>query len=439
MSDHPNPTTCGVLIATGLPSFDALCGGSSPWRLPLGGRTIVDHWMRRFAEAGVCEVHVILCDDAPALGDLLGDGGRWGVRVRRHLVAEVSAASSAFARLDVSGDVLLADCRTYCGATAWQTLVEEDRPRTLVDRQRKGSGVARLGGEGLRAIANVRRGDLPSTLSRRLATTEDDGTLDLSSPASLLAAQQTLFRADDLGRQTFATGEKIAVGRNVRIHPTARICEPAVLCDDVTIGANAVVGPYATVGRGSVIDDTATATNAVIAADTYVGSGLSVDEAVVCGDRLSSVASGTTVTVADRLLLDGIGRRGLRRRIGAAVMTVIAAILWLVTRPLCLLPAVFRGPVRGPRSHFFRRVVPGLGDVLTGRLRLVGQASQVRGGDGWSPLPGRLGLIDELTAAGGRTGSPLQTAAADAFYAATASTRTDFRLLGRYAWRVVCG
>ena len=425
-----------MLVATGVPGLRDLCGDDCPWLLPMGRGTVLENWMARLAGAGVRVVHVVASAGVTRVREVVGDGGRWGVAATVHGVAGEEAAATAFRRIDADR-VLLADCACDAGGEDVAAMAARTDSRTLRSADGVASCVAVVSGSQLRSLADVARSDVPSELAKRFATLASE-VRRLDAPADLIAANRRLLRTDD---SLFRDGDadRVRFGRNVRLHPTARVVGPVVIGDDVTVGAGVELGPEAVVGRGVVLDDGAVVRRAVIGDRSYVGAGLAVSESVVAGRRVANPALGTTVAVEDRRLLDALGRRSVRRRSGGYAVWLLAASAWLLTRPLMALPTLTRGPVRGPRTHFLRRVVPGLSDVLTGRRRLVGPAMAFAGDRAWRPPAAASGLIDEHIARKGRPGGALETRAADAYYAAHAGTRYDLRLLTHYAWRVLRG
>ena len=392
--------------------------------------------MARLAGAGCGTVHVVASCGVTRVREVVGDGGRWGVAATVHGVADDEAAASAFRRID-AGRVLLADCACDVAAEDVAALSGRTDSRTLRSVDGVAGGVAVLSAEELRSLAEVSRSELPKELAKRFATLASE-LRRLDVPAELIAANRKLLTSDN---SLFRDGDAdhVRFGRNVRLHPTARVVGPVVIGDDATIGAGVELGPEAVVGRGVVLDDGAVVRRAVVGDRSYVGAGLAVSESVVAGNRVANTTLGTTVSVDDRRLLDSLGRRSVRRRSGGFMMWLLAAAVWLLTRPLMLLPTLTRGPVRGVRTHFLRRVVPGLSDVLTGRRQLVGPTLAFAGRCDWRPPVAAAGLIDEHIARKGRPGGTVETRAADAYYAAHAGTRYDLRLLARYSMRLVRG
>ena len=430
--------TVGILLATGVAGLTAACDGGCPWLLPMGDRTPLDRWVRRLAEAGCSRIHVIVADGATAVSGVIGDGGRWGVPATVHLVRDAERSPSVVSRIEPGKTNFLVGCGVEPSAGGWSRLAESAVDSVLTGPDGRPFAVAKLSADQLAELAEASPSGVVATLAEACDAVADDGAAEITDAKSFLEAAAGVLRRGEIETVPGEPGT-VAVGRNVRIHPTARIVAPAAIAADCTLGAGSVVGPFATLGVGCVLDDGAEVREAVASAGTYVGAGLLVAGSVACGPLLTSGPRGTTVRVADRGLLDRVGRRSLRRRVGTAAVRVAAAAAWLVTRPLAVAPKLTRGPVRDARTHFLRRVVPRLGEVVRGRTRLVGQSGVGGGSDGWRPPARPEGLIDERTAVCGCPAGPVETAAADAYYAARASTRRDVRLLLRYAGRVVFG
>ena len=94
MTEHrlPSPDTPGrriALVAAAGPDGMPLVAQRWPAaRLPLIDRPFIQHVLERLVRSGFQDFEVILCQRPETVERLLGDGTRWGCRIRYHLVRD---------------------------------------------------------------------------------------------------------------------------------------------------------------------------------------------------------------------------------------------------------------------------------------------------------------------------------------------------------------
>ena len=434
-----------VLVAVGASELETLVGEGAHALLPLGPRSIIETQMRRLVAAGVPHVHVVLHEAPREVQDHLQGLARWGVPVTFHLVRSRERAAEAIARLDGEGPLLVVDARCLAPLPTGPEL------RGDVEGRFTGTGWADR-----RTLASLQPG-------QRLPEAARSDVLWLDSPTALLNAMARLLGGECLGGERlggerlggdrpgdelpeglrdlalFEEGrERAAVGRNVRIHPLADVRPPVVLGDDCDIARGAVVGPNVVLGRGCVLDDGAELRDAIVADRTYIGTGLDVEQSLVSGDRLAHARLGTTLTIADRSLIDPILPPRRRQWGRSSLLYTLAVLLWLATRPLAWLTWPWRGRLDRAghvRRHFVSQFLPGLWQVVVGRRRLVGTSGQPN--TVWHSPHAGPGLVTEALVQQMHAPGGLETLVADSYYAATATAGGDLRLLAGYVRRLV--
>ena len=78
-----------VIFATRRAAADLPVPADTPAALlPMGCQTVIEQIMDRLLHAAITEVDIVASDRPEALRALLGDGSRWGIRLRWHLVAD---------------------------------------------------------------------------------------------------------------------------------------------------------------------------------------------------------------------------------------------------------------------------------------------------------------------------------------------------------------
>lgn len=403
--------------------------------LPVANRPLIEHLLEHLVRHRVREATVCLHHRPYPIETYLGDGTRWGLRLRyaleRRPLGPAGAVRAVAARW--TEPVLVAF------ATA---LTTADLAKALAFHQVRGSAltlvVVPAGGGGeiqLDDEAGIVTGDTPGSVTydftglaildpRALSfgparapcdltddlvpgliaagaavhayVTAEPGVL-VRTPADLALANRRALGEylPGLVLPGFETRRGIRISRGAVVHRSARLVPP------VLVGANAVIGRAVTVegtvvGQDVVVGAGSTVRNSVLLERTYVGRGLWLDGALVDRDRIRRVEAGTWTTVGDPRLF-GDTRAPLRSRPGSlagrlfAVMLVIAAVpMWAP------LGAVLALETRG-RPLRARRVVGGRGDASLWCVRVTGPVGRflrrlglVRGPYLWSVVRGDL-------------------------------------------------
>lgn len=469
--------------------------------LPLMDRPFLQHVVEVLVERGVTEFDVVLSHLPEKIEAFLGDGARWGSRIRYHLAREAGRPHGLLRVVDLPPGE----------ETVW--LAHADRlPRLPAARggvgpeacvvtvatpegpERGGwTGWAALPASSLAALASApderalaeRVQALGGGVARVVPV---EGLLSVRSFAEILAAHRLVLDGAHPGLQL--TGREVEAGvwlsRNVSLHPTARIVPPAYVGQDCQIGAGAVLGPHAVVGHGCLVDEGSTVQASVVFPGSYVGKGLELAEVLVDKNRLVSVAAGAALPVSDAFILGRLaGHEGGWRAAGVAswaLSLAALAVLWpllvvvglgcvvrgagpaLARRPGVRLPAAAEEEAwrsyrlasccgedhptwaRGRWHAFAHHLLPGLLNVLAGDLQLVGvpprspEAVRALPPD-WRALylHSKGGLIGEADAYAPAGPSEDERYSAEAFYAARAGLRHDAAILAAWVRRLCLG
>jgi carbonic anhydrase/acetyltransferase-like protein (isoleucine patch superfamily) len=470
-----NKPETAILVTGGSPATF----GTPNELLPLLGRCLTQRAVETIAAAGIRDIHVVLGDDPLATRLLLSDGARWGCRISYHQAREGERVNALAKRLGLRPkcEYVLADAaRLPVGlvdrlATATSAGVAGEIWVTSRNGQMDWTGWGRLDGSWLTDCAASLA---TPALTNELLGAPPIGKVTVADALSVATSPDILQAA-----ATLLAGQApaVAIGRGTKVDPSATLIAPVWLGNRVRIGARTTVGPGVMIGDGALLDEDSTLSQAVVLPDTFVGSALAIDNAVAGGNRLASVRLETLVEVTDPHLLSPASKDELS---GTAAWRERSLALAL---KLCLLPLrlAVGGPPQGPGlriprpgnctttgngmrltmadpasaydvdgacdplHHFRDCFFPGLGDVVAGRMRLLGPTP--RSSRALAELPevwrqvyarSRPGLLQEglLTATG--PGCSDLAMASDAVSAATQNDpRTRHRVLRRYLGSVV--
>ncbi len=331
--------------------------------LPVANRPLIEYLLEHLARHRVNEATVCLHHRPDRLEAHLGDGTRWGLRLRYALERHpLGTAGAVRAVADGSTDPVLVAFATALTTADITRALARHRIRhaalTLLVAPAAGAGEIRVDDEDRIVLGDAATSVTydfiglavldPGVVSLVPAGVPCDLIEDLvpgliaagaAVHGSVAAEPSVLVRTPaDLGLANFAAlGEELPglvlpgfeARRGVRISRGAFVHRSARLIPPVLVGANAEISRGATVEATVVGDDVivgagSTIRNSVLLARTYVGRGLWLDGALVDRDRIRRAEAGTWTTVRDArlfgdtrapLLVSQIAAM-LRRRVG---------------------------------------------------------------------------------------------------------------------------
>lgn len=484
---HPNPSPdradVAILFATQQATTAVDAGFGLPaMLLPLQGRSFLQRAVEHLVRAGCRHIHVVLGDAAAPVRELIQDGERWGCRISYHYLNAGESLARLVRRLDLEPQ------RRYWLADATQlpvaplAVIESTGEEVAAGRplcwsdgsQPRWTGWGVFSREWLLACDEPAAG---SQLDRRVLR---DAWLAARFEAQPLAAA-SLGDLLDSNRRLLAAGAATScAGRGSDIHPTAQIIAPAHIGAGVKVAAGAVIGPNVSIESGSFIDRGAHLSNSLVLPDTYVGEDLDLHGIITNGSLLANIPLNTVTEISDPNLLTGLPRQGVadlarQRALARALRLALLPVHWLLRwqtrhqREDNVLPAAIPFPHAGrtepgrmfvavalpsaPSSresrdwaaHFCRSFYPGLSEVISGRLQLVGPALRSHGEVSrlppeWRRLyaANRCGLLSESLLQDTAAADPDQQFAGDVIACATqGDLRSTLKLLSPYLGRVL--
>lgn len=466
-----------VLFATTRPAPDLPVPPDFPVALlPLGHAPLVERLVELLARLGLTELDVVACDRPELLREVLGEGERWGVRLRWHLAKDPERPYVALrtAGLAQSRRVLIGHADRWIEPEGLRRLAQRDGLLLQLDAEDipTWTGWASMPGAALDApLRSCNRRTLHAELARRgLRSLVDPGrspgpALDA---AGLLQAQRAVIAgsADAPLPTTWIAKAWGAASPQASIHPAATIVGPTLIGPGCLVAAGANIGPGTVLSRDVVVGARTSVRDSVVLPGSYLGRGLEVHDAIVNGGRTRHVALGveTELPPSDGLMLSLAGppdatptasERLAAAAAAAVLLPGIALVALLTRRHASMLPWVTRqavvgldaatrqvriGPLRFPRAmHSAPRRAFGfygpLLDVLQGRRRWFGVRAR-RPGEWYALSPewqsllagAPIGLLNAPAWRGDDAVRVEAGAAADAFYLVRRSWRENFRV-----------
>lgn len=484
------------------PEMEALTFRRPNVMLPLMDRPFLQHVVEYLVARDINHFEVVVSHMPEQIERLLRHGHRWGSSVKYHLARD---ADKCYRRLKaiwpVEGDepVLIGhgDSLPPLGLVL-QDLAGQT-PVFFNHSTPEGSnwtGWAVLSAKDLAGL------DLKSDFKALAASikaldpagtkiVEVDRPLEMNSYSGMLDAHRQILAKDFKGllNAGLEADPGIWISRNVSLNPTARIIAPVFIGENCRIDAGVQLGPNAVIGADCSLDQSCSVSDSIILPGSYVGRGLELSGCLVDRSRLINIALGVDVSMADDFLLgsltEGFGRKNIHRWISQA-MALLLFLLSLPVMAATILVRLFVGPkpvftrrkfIRLPTAwdayqrhrtsflglspedsplrmakvgplvywrHLFLVLLPGLMDVVRGRLGLIGQPP--RDSEEISQLPedwryvylkGRAGLISEALLQFGGQPDEDELYSAEAYFAATASLRRDASLFLKYLGRLL--
>jgi NDP-sugar pyrophosphorylase family protein len=353
-----------VLFATRTVSDLApLTDGSCLALLDVACKPLIVHTVESLAMAGLTDVIVVVSPDAYTVEAVLGEGARWGMRFEYVLATAQESEERTIERIrhKLGNEYLLVR-----GEILRTAIIAEfvERARSIESR----SVVATIGG--VEAGVRLVRGEatLGAKSPNRTADPRPCGEGDIridfhQAGLSLLDSLSAFYRANlDILAGHFAgliiPGREIApgvrVGRHTKLSASAIKAGPLLIGSRCSIADNAELHGEVAVSHDVVIDCRAMIRSSVIMPNTYIGELVEITDAIVAGNRLIHVDTGTVSTVADSFLLASIRSaeigawlRDYAERVVGAALLVVSLCLW----PIALIAAVSANPRKPIRSR----------------------------------------------------------------------------------------
>ena len=338
----------------------------TPSLLPLMDRPFVQHVLEQLVLQGFKSFDIVLCNYPESYKSLLGDGSRWGVTCRYHLVKDSEKPYRPIHLLNLpeNDPILLVHTNRLVISDVAQHFCQEDSlfpilyeyiPDTEDSSCWTGWGWIPFSCRQNFPI-NVDETDLYQFLTayangqcRRIPVSKPMNVL--SYPALLEGHQAVLSKEVS---SLLMTGREIEPGiwlsRNVRLHPNAQLIPPVYIGKNCSISKGVQIGPYATIGSDCVINEKTTLTNSIVFKGSYIGESLEISNSLVDRNLLVNVRLGSVIAIREDFIIGRMSQSfGLHW--WQTILTRSAAIfLLMITWPALLVTAIYlkftrKGPI----------------------------------------------------------------------------------------------
>ena len=250
--------------------------------LPLGHASFAERVLESLAAAGVKSVDVVIGDRPEELRRLLGDGQRWGLAARLHVVKDATRPYGILRSLSLAHTqrLIIGHAHRWIPVTSLRCLTDDDRLALHLQGgvEVRWSGWASLPPSRIEALdisARVAEMDrLIGALRQPTLLLDPEQPLCPDDPSNLLAAQRTVLRQMPVSPlpQSWRRSDAVTVSPAAYIDLRARLIGPVVIGPGCHVGSDATVGPNAVLARDVVVAAGATVADALVLQDTLINS-----------------------------------------------------------------------------------------------------------------------------------------------------------------------
>lgn len=340
-----------VLFVTGTSTRDIPVAPDFPTALlPLGSSTFLERVLAQLSNAGVRHLDLVVSSRPEDLRRLLGDGERWGLRLRWHLVKNGNAPYGILRSLglDQNQHILLGHADRWIADEVLASLVHSDLVLTRSDD----GGVHWAGWSSTRPerLAGVSQhsderslGALMCSLGDEVRVLEPSQFIQASDARCLLAAQSCALEGK-LMAQAPATWLRKPWGAHspdAVVQPGALIDGPVLIGPGCIVSSGAQIGPGTVLTHDIVISSHSSVRHSLVLPHTYIGEGLELDNTIVNGRSVQHLSLGvrTVLPISEGLLMD---LKHTRVAQTGALARAMAVLLCLLFSPWLVLDTVLR-------------------------------------------------------------------------------------------------
>lgn len=315
--EAPGQGLRSVLFATAHSPADMPLPADHPAALmPLGFQSLIEHVFDQLATAGINEVDLVVSDRPEALRAVLGDGSRWGARIRWHLIKDPKRPYAFLQShaLQSAQRVLVGHAHVLLGAQSLVSLRDKDglSMQTCDEEGLRWLGWASTAPRRLIALGQ----DLDETALglALLARALPPQVLDASEATRVNTAAQLLsasFGAKGECPQAEAPASWLRQPWGVmsplaRVHPHAVLVGPVVVGPGCIVEAGARIGPEVVLSRDVVVSSGTSLEHSMVLDNSFIGAELELSGTVVKGERIRHMRLGIEAApaAADALLAE---------------------------------------------------------------------------------------------------------------------------------------
>ncbi len=395
-----------VVLFLTTPSDTSIPGADYPLAslLPLGYAAFAEHVMQACAAAGLRDIELVASEYPERLRALLGNGARWGLRLRWHLVRD-GAAPYGFLRDSLgalASRLLIGHGHQWLDTEVIRSLCQDDGVAVQMDRDTVWTGWCSLPAHEAANLPPHADAHALSDWMLRRATrqgrlVQPEQHAEAGTAAQLLAQQAPMLEglAQVQAPATWLRRPWGLMSPDAHVHPQAIVKAPVLVGPGCVVNRGATLGPDAVLCQDVMVASGAVVRNSLILANTYISGDLLLEQAVAQGASVQHTAWDVRNTLPrhEALLLplqDEPTRQGMSwARSGFSRLAAVG--LGLLLMPLW--PVLALGATLSGQQVAWRRTCAVLGREGSNPLQTIELRSAPSDSGGCSAAIGFLGAL----------------------------------------------
>ncbi len=332
--------TSAILMALGIrEGMDPLQQYRPTPLMRIADKAIIVQIIECLARMGIGSFEIILHHLPDTIESTLGDGSRWGVRIRYHLaknpqqpfIAAVPILYSSPAQQILLGT---GDCLPVFPESFYTT-----PPPLLLDADNSRTGWGLFSSEELLHLIkanpnfSLNESSLPSLSTNLLFSSQ--------SSSELLASNIRFLHSEEAPAYVPSTASQpekgIWISRGAVIHPSVKMIAPLFIGEEAQVHKDVTLGPDAVIENRSLIDEGSTVTRSLVCHDSYVGEGLNVENSIIERNLIVNIEHGSILEIKDNFILSRLSYSSPLRNLFHLLGRVVAWLLILLFSPVLAL------------------------------------------------------------------------------------------------------
>lgn len=453
--------------------------------LPALDVPLLQHQIEMCVSAGLKDIHIAVVDHPVPVRSFVGDGSRWGAAIKVWTLKDHCSASETIGWLanKLVGPVLVLPVERFVDIPLSDLIAFHDSHNQKVstvfcEKELTATSIFNddtnpLDSSALPEPVNsgVMIADSPTdadSVEQRMSFSGN--WIRINTPASLWTANMACLE----GRFPLLTDKLhvrrdngVWLGHHTSLDTSANIKGPVLIGDQATVGSGAKVGPHAIIGNSSIIARNAVVRASLIFDHVYVGDKTNMEYSMAAGNLVMNMKIGSWVAVTDPFIVSCVREKILIPWTARFFNKSLAILMLFLTAPIWFIKGMTRVLVGKPffdsisvlewdftvgaaglakgstvqnlvfedSGNFVSRL-PGLIDVIRGRLSLVGvrplkEANGIICMEDWAiqRFNAPPGLFTPVDAEGMNDSLEEEQIVAESLYAVQRSFGEDFRIL----------
>ncbi len=295
-----------VIFATHTAAHDIPVSADFPASLlPLGPELFIERVFETLSDLGLRDIDLVVSDQPEALRQCLGDGERWGMTLRWHLVKGANTPYALLRNIAPGTQRVMIGHANHLVSSALLLQLQTHNGVAVDSETEHWCGWASVPAMALESVSS----DTDMTMLFQQISTANELQVLKAGPqdhtfsgnaAQLLAAQQQALGLDADGvPAAWVRTSWGAMSPNAFVSAHARIQGPVLAGAGCFIHAGAQVGPDVVLANDVIVASGAHISHSLVLSGTFLGDGVALHGAIARGNRIQQVGSVERVSIAE--------------------------------------------------------------------------------------------------------------------------------------------